>query len=174
MNNLIIFIKTMHVDINLDVYFTSKKPNLGAKMKSMIRLISVFLILFSTCDVYGKNPNDVQGHGIYNYDSSMTNGSIEWWTQIDPTGQTVFLFKSIKENTTVEFIKVAKCSNPKTKELETVVVLLMMMKADDPICRSMTEMQELKIALNPLPVKEISLTGKTVGEHKKIRIITPQ
>jgi len=140
-------------------------------MPIAIRLILLpLLLIFCSFSLINKEDSDVkQGNVIYKFKT----GKIQCQSEIDAAGQIAILYKSLKNNTTIEFVRVGVEANPKTKVREEVIVFVIRVKEENPICLSWTDIQEITIVIDPLPVNEISLSGKTIFRSGKIHVLTP-
>ncbi|HEV8052277.1 MAG TPA: hypothetical protein VGP47_07275 [Parachlamydiaceae bacterium] len=110
-----------------------------------------------------------QGNVIYNFET----GKLQCQSEINSTGEITILYKSLKDNTSIDFVRVGTAINPNSKKVDEVIVFLIRVEDENPICKSMTYYQEVFIPIDPKPVKEISLSGKTIYKSKSIHVVTP-
>lgn len=126
-------------------------------------ILTSFLIMCSSFSPTKNNQGVKQGNVIYSFEG----GKIQCESQIDSTGKTTILLKSLDKKTTVTFSNIYRSNN------SYVLKAIMMVKADTDLCASWTNMQEVNITLNPLKVKNITLTGKVIYESDQFKVLTP-
>ena len=137
----------------------STKWSIMLKLSKIFLLLSVFVIACS----FSSNSKVKQGNVIYFFES----GKMQCLSEINSEGQIFVLLKSLKKNTQVEFSKLEL-----SKENLLVVVLAMIVKEETEICKNWTNMQEVKIAIDPKQVKTITLSGKKIYQADNMTIMT--
>lgn len=127
-----------------------------------IPLLVLMFFLFSGFSLVENKPTVEKGNVIYPYEG----GRIQCLSEIDASNKIFVLFKSLDENTAVEFIKV---EFTKTMPILKVLMSVDAKKAD---YGSWIDMQEVNIGINPKNVETTSLVGKTVYSSNGITVMS--
>ena len=128
--------------------------------KFCIFFAALFLIN-SVSYAFNTNAEVKQGNVIYTFES----GRMQCLSEIDDEGHTWALIKSLDANTTVIFNKVEK------RKSDFVLVLTMLVKDTSGICASWTNMQEVKLVIDPIRIEKTSLSGKTIYEKGNLTVM---
>lgn len=110
------------------------------------------------------NGNGVMKKGDVTY--TYGSGKIKCESQIDIYENITICLRSMTPNATIDFVKINHQNEGK--------VLLAMMKVSEETDLGVKEwvnFQELKILIDPLPVKKITFKGDTVYSKGKISVI---
>lgn len=133
-------------------------------MRKIIQLFLSVLLTFSLCSYMHLNGNGVMKLGDVTY--TYGSGQIKCESQVDIYENIVVLLRSMTPNTTINFVKINHQSEGK--------ILVAMMKVSEETdlgVKEWTNFQELKILIDPLPVKKITFNGDPVYSKGKIKVI---
>ena len=117
-------------------------------------------VIQSNDDITEGKADVKQGDVVYTYGT----GKIQCESQIDPSGQIVILLKNLNNNTKIKFRELKK------NKKRLVLVGVMEVKEETDLCASWTNLQEVNLAIDPLPVQIISLKGTPVYSEGKISV----
>ena len=128
----------------------------------MLRYIIFFCVTLITCSCTTLSCSTGSGDLTYCFET----GKIQCLSEINPSNEVTILLKSLKNNTTFSFddVLISEGNN-------IVVKFVMVVKDENPICASWTDVQSVHIGIDPKYVQEFTLTGKEVYNHKGIRVL---
>lgn len=133
-------------------------------MKQLKKFI-LFLALFAVTCSFLKTPKNDTVVEIGNVVYCFENGKIQCLSEKDAHGEIKVLLKSLKSNTKIQFTKIEFIPSK-----GIVLTAMMLVEDNSGLCASWTNMQEIKIVLEPKPVQETKLTGKVVYEKGNITV----
>lgn len=131
----------------------------------MIKNICFFLATFVLTLNYsyaGQKGNTVErGNVIYCFET----GKMQCQSEINQAKEITILLSSLKKNTEVKFKSITGSKN------KLVAKVVMLVKDENPICASWTDMQEVNLAIDPTPVQAFTLTGEEIYNSKGVRVL---
>lgn len=133
-------------------------------MNKIFKLFVLFTMLFAVHGFsydFNSNAEVKQGNVIYAFES----GRMQCLSEIDTEGHISVLIKSLDANTTVIFNKVEKYKG------DFVLVLTMLVKDTSGICASWTNMQEVKMVIDPIKVEKTTLSAKKIYEKDGLTVM---
>lgn len=132
-------------------------------MNKIFKFCIFFAALLVTSISYAFNTNaDVkQGNVIYTFES----GRMQCLSEIDAEGHTWVLIKSLDANTTVLLNRAEKNKG------DFVLVLTMLVEDTSGICASWTNMQEVRLPVNPIKVEKTTLSARRIYEKSDITVM---
>jgi hypothetical protein len=142
-------------------------------MKSIFQFfLAIFLLTISCSFASTQSPAEVsQGNVIYSFKS----GKMQCQSQIDLDGQLTILLTSLSANTNIHFQElVSKRLRKGQQEYALKAIMLVTNSEPSKLCAGWVNAQEVTIDIYPLPVKEITLTGKKVYSLGQVTVLVSE
>lgn len=134
-------------------------------MKSIKQLILAASLMVISCSFTPKSPVVTQGNVVH----SFMSGKIQCQSQVEQNGRLTILLKSLSNDTIMNFNSLTL--DPKKGKYILKIFMLVKNSEDSKICNAWWDAQEVTIVIDPLPVKEMTLTGSEVYSSGKATVL---
>lgn len=131
-------------------------------MNKILQLF-IFITLSLVNSAVAAPMQNIVEHGNIVY--CHKKGRIRCQSEINAANEITILLTCLDKNTDIEFQKVERLKK------EGLHLKVIMFVDDSSICASWTDVQEVNLPIDPIPVTHFTLTGKQIYKSNGIRVL---